>query len=293
MFVLKVENTRNNILTLTQNESNYQITKIDGLNPPNAIINSSTVAGMDGSIFNSSKLEERNIVLTIKINGEVEKNRLNLYKYFKTKQWCKIYYKNSSRDVYIEGYVETIECDLFELGQTMQISIICQNPYFKALQEIATDISEEMAGFEFPFAINESEPIEFSTIQKNRVTNVINNGEVESGLIIELTASADVSNPAIYNANNGHQFMKIDVDMKLGDKIVINTGKGQKRVTLISNGIETNLIKDLVPIKFGDSYVYPTWFQLQLGDNEFTYTADTGAEFLNIMFRRNTLYEGV
>ena len=99
MYILKVENITNNVLTLTQRESDFQVLQIDGLNPPNAQINRSTVAGLDGSKFNSSKLNERNIVITIKLNGDIEKNRLYLYSFFNTKRWCKIYYKNESLDV--------------------------------------------------------------------------------------------------------------------------------------------------------------------------------------------------
>ena len=71
MFTLKIENIKNTILELTQNESNYQILSVKGLNPPNAQINRSTIAGLDGSKCNSSKLEERNIVITLKLNGDI------------------------------------------------------------------------------------------------------------------------------------------------------------------------------------------------------------------------------
>lgn len=293
MYVLKVENTRGEIFTLSQNEANYQIIKIEGLNPPNATINSAGVAGMDGSQFNSSKLEDRNIVLTVKINGEVEANRLRLYRYFRTKQWCKLYYKNGSRDVYIEGYVETIECDLFEIGETMQISIICNDPYFKAMEELVTDISLVLGHFVFPFAFggngvisgtSTDDAIEFSTIEHSRITNVFNSGEGESGLIIEIVASATLKNPMIYNVETG-EFFGVKVTMARGDTLIINTNKGSKGVSLTSDGTTTNLINR---IERGS-----TWFQLDLGDNEFTYEADTGAEFAIIRFRQIVKYEGV
>lgn len=154
MFTCKIENEAHNILELTQNESNYQVINISGLNPPNAQINRTPVAGMDGTNFNSSKLEERNIVITLKINGDIEQNRIKLYSYFNTKQWCRLYYKNELRDVYIEGYVETVEVDHFVIDQTMQISIVCPKPYFRALDEIITDVSKILKMFEFPFAID-------------------------------------------------------------------------------------------------------------------------------------------
>ena len=151
MFICKVENTRNNILTLTQNEDNFQVLKITGLNPPKAQINTTKMATLDGKKFNSSTLNERNIVITVKLNGDVEKNRIRLYSFFRPKEWCKFYYKNSSRNVFIEAYTENVECDLFTNKEVMQISLLCPEPYFKDVQEIIDDISKILSKFEFPF----------------------------------------------------------------------------------------------------------------------------------------------
>lgn len=49
MFTLKVENAKGAILELTNNEENYQVTNIEGLNPPNANINTANYANGDGS----------------------------------------------------------------------------------------------------------------------------------------------------------------------------------------------------------------------------------------------------
>ena len=136
MFTLKVENSKGAILELTDNEENYQITKISGLNPPNANINTSNYANSDGFSFDSSRIPNRQVVITVYINGDVEKNRLTLYKYFRNKEWCKIYYESESRNVYIEGYVQTLEVSPFDMKQIAQISILCPNPYFKDLEKV-------------------------------------------------------------------------------------------------------------------------------------------------------------
>ena len=47
MFTLKVENTRGAVLELTDNEENYQVTEVSGLNPPNANINMYLIARAD------------------------------------------------------------------------------------------------------------------------------------------------------------------------------------------------------------------------------------------------------
>ena len=74
MFTLEIENTKGTRLELTDNENNFQVTNIEGLNPPNANINTSNYANSDGSSFNSSKIENRQIVITIALNGDIERN---------------------------------------------------------------------------------------------------------------------------------------------------------------------------------------------------------------------------
>lgn len=283
MFTLKVENKNKQILELTQNEENYQVVHVDGLNPPEAEIYTNAVAGMDGEKFKSTKLQMRNLVLTIKINGDVEANRLHLYEYFRTGAWCKIYYSNDSRSVFIEGYVETIENDLFTISQEMQVSIVCPDPYLKSLMTIYADISKVFGMFEFPFDIS-AEGIEFAGIEPDREVVVINAGEIETGLLITLTASETVQTPIIYNVGTG-EFIKLNITMQAGDVILIDTNKGHKTIKKISGAITTNVINSF---DSGSS-----WLQLNTGVNVFTYTATEGAELLKVEMEANLLYEGV
>lgn len=293
MFTLTAETKQGDSITLTDVESDYQVLNIDGLNPPNAVINSNSVAGMDGSKFASSKLEERNIVLTIGINGNVEENRLRLYRYFKTKQYCKIYYANGSKSVYAEGYVETIECALFEINQQMQISIVCQDPYLKDIEEVIYDISQVVGTFEFPFAFGAEgvlnptttdEAIEFSVIIKNRVVDVCNAGETETGVIIEMTASGTVVNPTIYCVDTNEKFA-LNLTLYASDILTINTIAGEKSVTLNHEGDVTNCLKY---VERGSS-----WLKVERGDNLFTYSADEGDDLIQILFKFRTKYEAV
>lgn len=293
MFRLSIENENNEIITLTGREGRYQVLSIEGLNPPNANVRRSSVAGMDGSKYMSAKLEERNIVITIKINGRVEENRLQLYRWFKTKHWCKVYYTNGSRDVYIEGYIETTECGLFTNNEVMQISIICPDPYWQSAQEIVTDISQVIGCFEFPFAFGAKgvesptitdDAIEFSQLVKNRIVTIINGGEDETGLNIQITAAGKVVNPVIFNAQT-REFFRINMTMVEGDVLVINTNKGQKSITL-HQGIERiNQINKVVR----DS----TWLTVSKNGNLFTYDADEGSANMNVIFTHRPKYQGV
>ena len=286
MFEARIENVKNDILTLTGNETEYQVMSITGLNPPKAQINNSTVTGLDGAKYNSSRLEVRNIVITLKINGDVETNRQNLYKYCPTKEWCKFYYKNNNRNVYIEGYVENVECDLFTDSEIAQISLICEQPYFKAMNEIIDDISKVISLFEFPFTINYEEPIPFSEIQLDKITNIYNNSESETGVIIVINFINNVNKIEIRNTVTGEYFILNYVFLE-DDKISINTNKGEKSIKLLRNGITYNLF---TAIQKGS-----TFFRLSIGDNLFSYEADDGSSdtSVDIVFKHRNIYRGV
>lgn len=312
MFTLKFENQNGEIITLSGVENMYQIINVEGLNPPSANIKRSEVAGMDGTKYMSGKLEERNIVLTVRINGDVEKNRIYLYNYFQSKQYCKMQYRNGTRNVYAEGYVENIECGLFTNSQQMQVSIICPDPYFYDMKEIVTDISHALGVFHFPFTFGArgiTEPRvnlidrylvqeyaeatvpdqstdnaqEFSNYVINRVVNLVNNGENDTGVIIEIVATDSVVNPRI--RNDRMQFFELNMTLNAGDVVTINTNKGYKSVTLFDDLTTTSIINKVTRGS--------TWLTLQKGDNQLTYNADDGADNMRVRFIHRAKYQAV
>lgn len=282
MYELKVKNGSGEVLNFsTSNE--YLVYKINGLAPPKATINSSVNATEDGTSINSSRLENRNIVIYLAINGDVEKNRIALYRYFTPKNMVTLYFKNGTRDVYIEGIVELIECDLFTNRQVAQISIICPNPFFRSVENYTTTFSDVESWFQFPFSISGA-GMPLSGINTNIRKSIVYEGDVTSGIIIELFATGTVVNPIVYNVLDKTQ-MALNFTMHESDKIVINTNFNQKSITLIRNGVSSNALGYLVP----DS----KWFMLNAGDNVFTYDADAGNSYLQITFSTSLLYGGV
>lgn len=282
MYELKVKNDKGEVLNLSGSDK-YTVYKIDGLTPPKATINSSVNTTSDGSNINSVRLENRNIVLYTTINGNVEVNRINLYKYFPPKKTITLYFSNGTRNVYIEGTVELIESDLFTNRQIAQISLICPKPYFKDIEYLVTTFGDISSLFEFPFSIAE-EGVPFSNITTNVRKSIINTGDIETGVIIELFATGTVVNPTLYRVGDG-KHMTLNFTMQASDKIVINTNIGEKSITLIRNGVSQNALGYMSP----DS----DWFVLESGDNVFTYSADSGSANLQITFTTSLLYGGV
>lgn len=282
MFTLAIENAKGNRLRLTQNP-NYSLISVDGLNPAKANINTAVNANFDGSTFKSARLENRNIVIMLAINGAIETNRIELYKFIKVKEGITVYITNGTRDVFIKGYVEDMQIGIFDRQQVVQVSIICPNPYFTNVAEYHEDFSNVVGRFEFPFSIEEAGVV-FGEIVVDAEVNVQNLGDVTCGMIIEFKAIGNVTDPAIYNTGTG-KFMKLNVEMADGDVIQINTNKGEKAVLEISGGTVSNILNKLDPTS--------TWLELEPVDNIMMYTATAGAVNLQCTIYHDFRYEGV
>ena len=282
MYTLIAENKYGEQLEITNNPR-YVITDIDGLYPPEGVINTTQVANMDGSVFNSSHINDRVITITMAINGPAEANRLLLYRYFKTKYPVRFYYKNGVRDVYIDGYVSKFSVEYFKKKQTAQIEISCPMTLFRAVKESVTEFANIENMFVFPFAI-EVAGIPFSEIALGEQKTIINGGDVETGVINKLNALGTVLNPKIYNVDTSDR-MTLSVEMQAGDEITINTRKKEKSITLLRDGVQTNIV--------GKLDAGSTWFNLIPGDNIFTYEADEFPEHLQCIFIINNQFEGV
>lgn len=280
-----VETENGQKLELTQN-SEYDVINIEGLNPVGATINTYKIGVSDGEHYNSSYVNMRNIVLYIvpknKAN-DIETNRLALYKYFRPKHKIRLYLQHDSRNVFIDGYVETVEISLYSQLEQFQISVICPQPYFLDISTAQGDFTQIENLFEFPFAIEE-EGIEFSRFGQIDDIYIVNSGEVETGLIINLYAFGSASGIELYL--NDTQYFKLgDLSLETGDILTINTNKGEKSVTLFRNGAEINCI----------NYVSKgsTWFTLDIGENKISKIIQSGMESVNIDIDYYIKYIGV
>ena len=280
-----VETENGQKLELTQN-SEYDVINIEGLNPVGATINTYKIGVSDGEHYNSSYVNMRNIVLYIvpkNKSNDIETNRLALYKYFRPKHKIRLYFQHDSRDVFIDGYVETVEISLYSQLEQFQISVICPQPYFLDVSTAQGDFSQIENLFEFPFAIEE-EGIEFSRFGQIDDIYINNDGEVETGLIISLYAFGSASGIELYL--NDTQYFKLgDLSLETGDILTINTNKGEKSVTLLRNGTEINCI----------NYVSKgsTWFTLDIGENKISKIIGSGMESVNIDVSYYIKYIGV
>lgn len=278
-------------------ESGFVVHSITGIGPGKASINTTDSATYDGSIYNSARMDTRNIVLGLKFlwKDTIEDVRHLSYKYFPLKKKVKLKFTTDNRVSEVEGYVESNEPNIFSKDEGADISIICPNPFFYAISNDVTDFSNIEPMFEFPFS-NESVTnslLEMSVINVHTLRTINYEGDAEIGMTITIHAAGSASNVTIYNVVT-NETMKVDTAKlkKLtgsaivsGDDIVICTEKGRKSINLIRAGKTTNIINCLT--KDSD------WLQLSPGGNTFAYTADSGELALMITISNRIAYEGV
>ena len=243
MFTLKAENKNGELLELTNN-SDYSVFKIDGLSPMPAAINGIQAVGYDGGIYTGSRCDNRNISLQIVFNNNIENARQRLYNFFATKNYVRLYFKNANRNVYIDGYVESMEVDLFSEMQSADISIICFQPFFVDAEDPTHILTygQITALFEMPFEIDtESQGIEFSLSSGEGISAEVIGGDSESGVIFFITLTNSVGQQDrmvelhVVNDTTGEEIV-IERRMAFNStervhEIYINTFKGSKQVT--------------------------------------------------------------
>ena len=263
MYQLSIENEKGQKLELT-NRSDFYITSIDGLEPPNATINHSTVANYDGSTYNSAHIDNRDITIYLKVNTDCEKVRNLIYKYAIVKKKLKIYFVNGIRNVYIEGIVDGLPVEYFVKKQVIAINIKCLEPFWKAKVDLLYEFSNIINNLHFPLELEEAgEP--FSILAPVIVANIPNSGDVETGCIFKFRAIGKVINPKLYNLET-NDYILLNFTMESRDQIIINTSSKQKSVTLLRNGELTNI--------FNCVDRSSSWLTLQPGINSLTYVAD-------------------
>lgn len=296
------------VLSLTDPwETGLIIKSITGLGPPNGIINSTDLAMGDGAVYNSARIDKRNIVFSfqfsevleedgMRVKETIEQVRLNTYKYFPLKKHVTLLFETDSRTASIQGYVEKNESDIFNKEESAQVSIICPDPFFYSGRK-PTLLNGIEGMFEFPFS-NESldeSLINFGEIIYSEGQKILYDGDAESGTIVTISAYGAASGITIDNVVNG-------------DSIFIDTSK----IGSITGGTNNIASGDVVVISsvVGDKYIYllrgsntynilscvdknTSWLRFSPGLNEFHYSATTGSANLQIQIDGNTLYSGV
>ena len=237
MAKLKYVNGNNKSIELG-NTAPFLITTVDGLGSPQNEIYTQKSPYQDGVTVTGSSLESRNIVIEGKI---IDSNRANRQIYRNTllsvlnpKLSGKLIMDLGNEQRQIDCKVEQAPYFASESGQNHQdfsISLIAPNPFWQDIEDSKTDISTETGNFEFPLEIP-AEGLELSIRTISFITNIYNQGDVDTPIKVKLKAVGTVINPIIENLDTG-EFIRVKRTLAEGDTLEINTAFGNKRVEII------------------------------------------------------------
>lgn len=302
------------IMELTNPEAcGFTIRKIDGLGPTKSNINIYDVPSIDGGLFNSARTQYRTIniklgCMWIKNDGRtehttplIEDSRHLSYKFFPLKRKIRLEVVTDYRTLYIDGYIEANEPDIFSKDETLSISVVCPDPNFYASETEYGYINyPDQNEFEFPFDNNslEEKLIEFSSMRDANSCYIDYKGDNITGVTMELYFMHDFPRgqeilvsfvnkikSTTITVNPSKVFRTSKFDIYRGDRILIYGRPGHKKVEFHRYNKVYNVFN---AIKLEDD-----WPILYPGDNTVILKAGGSTDAIKGRVIYNTLYDGV
>lgn len=256
----------------------------------------------DGSIWNASRMTERNIVLTLRDEPRADhrSNRAKLYRLFPIKTGGTLLYEDGVEQRKISVYCESITADLKNKSHSYTISLIAPDPFFTDPEPTDVTVAAWEAGWEWPavaaapeeglfeFAANDldTDVLEYGNRTEDLIVTCENLGDVPCGFVLTFTATAGIVRPGLMNVDTG-EYISLTSAMDAGETVVIDTRFGHRTAVSIINGAESNIFRF---IEAGS-----TFLQLGLGENHFRATTNkvpTTSANLNVSISFENQYLG-
>lgn len=288
-------------LTLANPDSSgLAVMSVTGLGQVEADVNLTDLAGSDYHTVNSAKLTKRNIILDLKYWGQdIEESRHLADKYFPVKKNIDFQVNTSHRKLITSGLVERNEANIFSNKSGCQVSILCPDPFLYTVEDETIPFGGIEPKFEFPFSEgvvdNDGwDTFEVGNIRVTKEKTIYYTGEAETGLTITIDAIGIVRDLKFYDIDRRQKIAINDSAIEAvtsgnsispGDRIVISTQKTKKSAYLIRGGVVYNIINALgMPV---------SWFELDRGDNIFSYSASQGEYDMIINIKHRVAYKGI
>lgn len=131
----------------------YSVRNIDGLGPVKATVSNVDVPDRPGSIFQHAKMGNRNIIIQVGFRPEfsmsrsVEQLRQSLYQVYMPGNRIEMDFTTDALGtVRTRGYVESADPALFTDDPVLNISVICNDPYFYPISDSLQTVEIDTIG---------------------------------------------------------------------------------------------------------------------------------------------------
>lgn len=248
---------------------------------PASIALTQLTATKTGAIVTYRKIEPREIVITgdVKKNSNEDINRQTLISFFNPKPDGELKIRRNNNEKKISYAVSSFRFTNKKMNEWLQFELvlICSNPYFESIDNFGKNIASITKQFAFPLVICPKKIMGYKTFNNNVL--LLNDGDCETGCEIHIKAvEGAVSNPKI---SLNEQFISVNVDMTIGDELVINTNLRQKSIMLNGQNVIQKIDRK------------SSFFNLNVGDNVMKYDSDEGYQQMEVNVYFNKKYLGV
>lgn len=262
-----------------------RIISITGIAASDYTIGLQANAQYDGSYVTARRIEPRQIIIEAEYprDDTGDEMRGRVLRFFNPHDGGSLYINRNGVQRGINYEVQALQMydENMHYPVHFTVSLVCPNPYWRDVDEFSKNMAGKIPYFMAPFSVFDlpaGTSMSFATM--DREAEIINPGDVDTGLVIEFRARGPVSNPRLDNLTTG-QYIRILMDMQRGDVLKINTNRGQKRIEL--NGVNVSNRIDR-----RSNYIY-----MQRGRNVLKYDADEGYVNLDVYPRWAPEYLGV
>lgn len=270
-------------------DQEFEIRSIDGIEALDTSVKVISNGQNIGGQISATKISERFIdfdcIHTNTAQAETAREQLIRFfspfiKYEIIFNYCGVSRKISG--VLNEGFSES-KRNLWE-PMNFTFGFVCADPMFKDIEPFNENMAETIPlmyvcgsqGFAIP-----SEGVTLSARRFDERLSIMNDGDHEAGLQITMVAERGrVINPSIENLTTG-KYLKILTVLEKGDKLVINTRRGQHRIE--HNGVNISHKKER-----GSSF-----FKMVVGTNTLKYDTEEGKINLDVYPQWTREYFGV
>ncbi len=226
-------------------ESDFWLSEITGLENHVEMATSQSV-GQYGCSVNSQSVQSKKITFTGDIHGDILSARKQLLATVVPGVLAQLSFYDDGKTYIIDGYpTKTPEIEFGNAMQTFQFEFFAPYPYFRSAQSFNYMLAGVNPLWQTPFTMQGE--VWISRFVEDSFISVTNSGNVPQTFAIDIYATAEFTNPTIYNVTTGG-VISINKTFTQGDRMRISTHETDKNngVALIfteENGISENAFR--------------------------------------------------
>lgn len=295
--VITCTNTSENIAVYLRrtSASPWYLSSFSGIYDTDYDVTTSANTLADGSQYMGSKVNQRNIVLTLANKSRHRSARALLARVFKPRSKGTLQYSDGTITRKIDYYTEKVSFETKGVRSDdsgvmiATVSLICPDPFFYEISDSVRQMSAWMPSFTFEHAFSvDGEEIGYRS--KEKIAEISNESGIdEIGMDISIITSGAASNIYVTNATT-NEVIRIGTDtsalnLVAGDVVEITTEIGNRHVWLTHEGTTT----EINYLLSSDS----SFLTLTAGTNVIGYGASSGVDNLSIEITYRMRYASV